>query len=146
MIFYGVCALISSITLPLSMMNSYEDPEQVRSAWLASPFVAGFGVLLIHYGRKWARSSRSSNKKKVQSIHSVSSAGSAANTFKKAYSWKSNINVVVSSVPKITETAAPTPQGPATADCPGCGAKVAVDPRQIVNCEYCGTPLTYGKT
>ncbi|WP_239296039.1 hypothetical protein [Paenibacillus sp. ACRRY] len=33
------------------------------------------------------------------------------------------------------------PQGPVSVNCPGCGAKAKVYPKQSTDCEYCGTTL-----
>jgi len=148
--FFGVCFILFAIMMPFITSSA-----NVPSEMIFGPIIFTFIILFV--GIKLVRKKKSKPQRKFyggdyrsnldsedaqRNVYSSYSSNTVSYTSNNSYNFN---NMDLSEIGNAREAdnreEDEEPQGPVSVNCPGCGAKAKVYPKQSIDCEYCGTTL-----
>lgn len=146
--FYGVCFILFAIMMPFITSSANVPTEMIFG-----PIIFTFIILFV--GIKLVRKKKSKPQRKFyggdyrsnldsedaqRNVYSSYSSNTVSYTSHNTYNF-SNMDLSGNDGEADKKEKDEEPQGPVSVNCPGCGAKAKVYPKQSTGCEYCGTTL-----
>ncbi|WP_336782043.1 hypothetical protein [Paenibacillus illinoisensis] len=154
--FFGVCFILFAIMMPFITSSANVPTEMIFG-----PIIFTFIILFV--GIKLVRKKKSKPQRKFyggdyrshldsedaqRNVYSSYSSNTVSYTSNNSYTSHNTYNfnnMDLSDIGYAREANNREEdeelQGPVSVNCPGCGAKAKVYPKQSTDCEYCGTTL-----
>ncbi|MEW4427492.1 hypothetical protein AB1I68_08520 [Paenibacillus pabuli] len=150
--FFGVCFILFAIMMPFITSSA-----NVPSEMIFGPIIFTFIILFV--GIKLVRKKKSKPQRKFyggdyrsnldsedaqRNVYSSYNSNTSNNSYTSHTTYNFS-NMDLSNIGNDGEAdnreEDEEPQRPVSVNCPGCGAKAKVYPKQSTDCEYCGTTL-----